>query len=555
MENRNYNERIEELFRRHQSVQSAGFSSQAYKPGLDAIRMLDSRLGNPSSRLTVIHVAGTNGKGTVSSLLAALLASRGLRVGLYTSPHMLDFRERIKIVGPAANPPFRLSLPETAVTPNHTSAVAPDLSPDDIGLPFSEMIPREAVMQFLDIIDALPEQSYSFFEITTAMAFLWFAQSDTDCVVMECGLGGRLDSTNIVNPVLSIITSIGLDHCAILGGSRKEIAAEKAGIFKPGVPALVSGRDDETAPEFARIAAEKGSELFFADELVRTLPDLPYDAWSRLNAPTVIAALELLAQGDKGPASLVAAAGELTDLFAAACSSLDSAAGSAPGAEGDTRIAFGSAPGEAGSTAAAMENSTVNIESQLAYLQRVWGSFSAITGLRGRWECRRRGSSLYIFDIGHNPPALKENFERLERLSGGGRVPVSIVYGVMADKDVAGIAHLLPLWADYLLVAPDTPRAMPSDRLLRVLSDLRPDLRLSDAGTVSAAIGRLSGAVFAAGAASASAGTEPSAAGPATSATDSTFAASSCNEFEPDRIIYIGGSTFVVAEALPLFNN
>ncbi|MDY2878886.1 MAG: Mur ligase family protein [Candidatus Cryptobacteroides sp.] len=539
MENRNYNERIEELFRRHQSVQSAGFSSQAYKPGLDAIRMLDSRLGNPSSRLTVIHVAGTNGKGTVSSLLAALLASCGLRVGLYTSPHMLDFRERIKIVGPAANPPFRLSLPETAVTPNHT--VAPDLSPDDSGLPVSEMIPREAVMQFLDIIDALPEQSYSFFEITTAMAFLWFAQSDTDCVVMECGLGGRLDSTNIVNPVLSIITSIGLDHCAILGGSRKEIAAEKAGIFKPGVPALVSGRDDETAPEFARIAAEKGSELFFADELVRTLPDLPYDAWSRLNAPTVIAALELLAQGDKGPASLVAAAGELTDLFAAACSSLDSAAGSAPG--------------EAGSTAAAMENSTVNIESQLAYLQRVWGSFSAITGLRGRWECRRRGSSLYIFDIGHNPPALKENFERLGRLSGGGRVPISIVYGVMADKDVAGIAHLLPLWADYLLVAPDTPRAMPSASLLSLLSSLRPDLRLCDAGTVSAAIGQLSGAVFAAGAASAAAGTESSAAGPATSATDSTFAASSCNEFEPDRIIYIGGSTFVVAEALPLFNN
>ena len=541
MENRNYNERIEELFRRHQSVQSAGFSSQAYKPGLDAIRTLDSLLGKPSSRLTVIHVAGTNGKGTVSSLLAALMASRGLRVGLYTSPHMLDFRERIKIVGPAANPTFRLSLPETAVTPNHTSAVAPDLSPDDIGLPVSEMIPREAVMQFLDIIDALPEQSYSFFEITTAMAFLWFAQSDTDCVVMECGLGGRLDSTNIVNPVLSIITSIGLDHCAILGGSRKEIAAEKAGIFKPGVPALVSGRDDETAPEFARIAAEKGSELFFADELVRTLPDLPYDAWSRLNAPTVIAALELLAQGDKGPASLVAAAGALIDLFAAACSFLDSAAGSAPG--------------EAGSTAAAMENSTVNIESQLAYLQRVWGSFSAITGLRGRWECRRRGSSLYIFDIGHNPPALKENFERLGRLSGGGRVPVSIVYGVMADKDVAGIAHLLPLWADYLLVAPDTPRAMPSASLLSLLSSLRPDLRLCDAGTVSAAIGQLSGAVFAAGAASASAGTEPSAAGPATSATDSTFAASSCNEFEPDRIIYIGGSTFVVAEALPLFNN
>ena len=115
MENRNYNERIEELFRRHQSVQSAGFSSQAYKPGLDAIRMLDSRLGNPSSRLTVIHVAGTNGKGTVSSLLAALLASCGLRVGLYTSPHMLDFRERIKIVGRSAFLCPRLPLLQTTL--------------------------------------------------------------------------------------------------------------------------------------------------------------------------------------------------------------------------------------------------------------------------------------------------------------------------------------------------------------------------------------------------------------------------------------------------------
>lgn len=481
MENRNYNERIEELFRRHQSVQSAGFSSQAYKPGLDAIRTLDRRLGNPSSRLTVIHVAGTNGKGTVSSLLAALLASRGLRVGLYTSPHLLDFRERIKIVGPAANPPFRLSLPETAVTPNHTSAVAPDLSPDDIGLPVSEMIPREAVMQFLDIIDALPEQSYSFFEITTAMAFRWFAQSDTDCVVMECGLGGRLDSTNIVNPVLSIITSIGLDHCAILGGSRKEIAAEKAGIFKPGVPALVSGRDDETAPEFARIAAEKGCELYFADELVRTLPDLPYDAWSRLNAPTVIAALELLARGERGPASLIEAAREFT------------AAGAV----------------------------------QSCFFRRVWNSFSAITALRGRWECLRRDNFLFIFDIGHNPPALRENFERLEVLSDSGKTPVTIVYGVMADKDVAGIAQLLPSWADYLLVAPDTPRAMPSDRLLRVLSDLRPDLRLRDAGGVGDAVSQFIG---------------------------NADSDSPCNENVPGRIIYIGGSTFVVAEALPLFS-
>lgn len=539
MENRNYNERIEELFRRHQSVQSAGFSAQAYKPGLDAIRTLDTLLGNPSSRLSVIHVAGTNGKGTVSSLLAALLASRGLRVGLYTSPHMLDFRERIKIVGPVVTQPVLSSSTE--------SALSPDPAPNASGLPVSELIPRESVMQFLDIIDSLPESQYSFFEITTAMAFWWFAQSAPDCVVMECGLGGRLDSTNIVNPVISIITSIGLDHCAIMGNTRSRIAAEKAGIFKPGVPALVSSRDEETAPEFARIAAEKGSELFFADELVRTLPDLPYDAWSRLNAPVVIAALSLIARGDKGPASLVAAAGELTDLFAAAYSSLDSAAGSAPCAVGDTPIAFGSAPGEAGSTDAATGNSIVYKETQLVYLQRVWGGFSAITGLRGRWECRRRGSSLFIFDIGHNPPALKENFERLERLSGCGRVPVSIVYGVMADKDVAGIAHLLPLWADYLLVAPDTPRAMPSASLLSLLSSLRPDLRLCDAGTVAAAIGRLSGAVLAAGVASA--------AGTATSATDSTFAASSCNEFEPDRIIYIGGSTFVVAEALPLFNN
>lgn len=259
-----YDRLLADLFEKHPTVQKDGFVAGAYKPGLAGMEAFDAALGHPWRKFKTIHVAGTNGKGSVSSMLAAALAATGLRVGLYTSPHLIDFRERIKIISAA----------ERDSTPN------------------AEMIPKEAVFAFLT------EQNLSglsFFEITTGMAFWWFAEQEVDAAVIEVGLGGRLDSTNIILPELSVITSIGLDHCAMLGGTRAEIAFEKAGIFKPGVPALVWGWDGQTGPVFESHAAEVPCPLFFAEEF--ETEDIGLDLTGPcqgINLRTVLAALELL---------------------------------------------------------------------------------------------------------------------------------------------------------------------------------------------------------------------------------------------------------------------
>ena len=188
-------------------------------------------LGHPDREFRTVHVAGTNGKGSVANMLASALAATGLKVGLYTSPHILDFRERMRIIDTGSDGPAR-------------------------------MIGREEVWDFIcrweDTFDRL---DLSFFEITTGMAFRWFADEKVDLAVIEVGLGGRLDRTNIIVPEVCVITSIGLDHCAMLGDTRAAIAGEKAGIFKSGVPAVVGTRDDETAPVFEARAEAVGCPL------------------------------------------------------------------------------------------------------------------------------------------------------------------------------------------------------------------------------------------------------------------------------------------------------
>lgn len=307
---------IEELFKRHQSVATAGFTKDSYKPGLDAIRRLDRILGSPSGDFRSIHVAGTNGKGSVCSMLAAALAATGLKVGLYTSPHILDFRERMKIVS-------------------------------DGGY---TMIPPGEVQDFLDRWEDDIE-GMTLFEVTTAMAFQWFSKQKVDIAVIEVGLGGRLDSTNIITPELSVITGIGLDHCEILGDTRQKIAAEKAGIFKKGVPALVWGRDAETDPVFERIASEKGCRLHYADSI-------PFEP------DAVIGALDL-----KSPC-------QKENLRTVLCA-LD----------------------------------ILGIKADMDALART----AAITGLHGRWEKTEARTpngkkAECILDIGHNPAALSSNF-------------------------------------------------------------------------------------------------------------------------------------------------
>lgn len=446
-----YKSVVERLFERHRSVQSAGFSADAYKPGLGQMLSYASALGNPHEAFRSIHVAGTNGKGTVCSMLAAALASEGLRVGLYTSPHLLDFRERIKIISSGG----------------------------------VEMIPEETVCSFLDSYD---RPGLSFFEITTGMAFRWFADSGVDIAVIETGLGGRLDSTNIITPELSVITSIGLDHCDLLGSTRALIAAEKAGIFKPGVPALVWGRDQETEEVFRSAAAQAASPLYFAEDF--DLPAAPagLEGTEILNWKVALSALEIL--------------------------------------------------GHDGYSTAAVAD------------------YKKATGLRGRWE-QLCDDPVVICDIGHNPQALEANFARLALLRSGrdrdtelrsahpshalawappvhvvtgghgsavpapagaqeGR-PLIIVYGAMADKDVDSIASLLPPDAEYILVQPNTPRAMSLSDLALKLKSLNFTEQQSVAEGVCAALRR-------------------------------------ARDLH-DPIIYIGGSTYVVSEAISYFES
>ncbi len=441
-----YQQIIKSLFERHQSVQTAGFSADSYKPGLDRIRELDRRAGSPSSRLRCIHVAGTNGKGSVCSLLAASLAGSGYRVGLFTSPHLLDFRERIKIV-------------------------------EEDGF---EMIPKESVMEFLEKYDS-PE--LSFFEITTGMAFWFFDREQVDIAVIEVGLGGLLDSTNIIVPELCVVTSIGLDHCALLGDTRALIAGQKAGIFKSGVPAVVGQMDAETAPVFEAAAAEAHCPLFFAPE---------FDVHDCLKEYLVEKGdnNRLDAESPFQPSTPPDKAEPFKDLLA--------------------RMDLQGECQEENLRTVLCALDLLGEEPNVDALCRA----AAMTGLRGRWEAVRR-SPLTIADIGHNPAALKGNFARLkEMMASGAYDKLLIVYGIMADKDLQGILPLMPREAEYFFAAPDTPRALPAPAILSAAKEFLPNAQACD--SVADAVSKASALAT------------------------------------PQSIIYVGGSTFVVADYLKM---
>ena len=250
-----YQEILQWMFSKLPMYQRKG--AAAYRPGLDAILALDSYLGLPHKSFKCIHVAGTNGKGSTSHMLASVLQQAGYRVGLYTSPHLLDFRERIKVNG--------------------------------------SMIPEQKVVDFVSIHKSYFEaQRLSFFEMTVGMAFSYFKEERVDYAIIEVGLGGRLDATNIITPILSVITNIGLDHTQFLGTTRPKIAGEKAGIIKNGVPVVIGEKDLETEDIFNEIAIEKKSPLLFAETIPSEyLTDLK-GSYQQLNVQTVIAALEFL---------------------------------------------------------------------------------------------------------------------------------------------------------------------------------------------------------------------------------------------------------------------
>ena len=417
-----YEKMIGELFCRFPSFQKVG--AGAYKPGIANMEFADQMMGHPHRKYRIIHVAGTNGKGSVSNMLASVLASSGLRVGLYTSPHILDFRERARVI--SCHP----GQDEGSFT----------------------LISKEYIWNFVNKWkDTFDHLNMSFFEITTLMAMNWFADQGVDIVVLETGLGGRLDSTNIVTPVLSVITNIGLDPCDMLGDTLPEIAFEKAGIIKPKVPVVVGESHPETDPVFERKVLYTNlpepefmgsrnavmSLLTFADKVEPAFWDehdgILHDmdlqgSYQRKNLRTVLAALDVLSSG-----SLIDGNG----IFPP------------PGRGRGPR----SGKGPVESTGYRMRDAIVHAASR--------------TGFRGRWE-KVSDDPWIICDIGHNEHGLRYNFDQLSGMKSEGECThLIIVYGSVADKDVDSVIHLMPSDAVYVFTQASGKRALPASEIER----------------------------------------------------------------------------------------
>lgn len=350
----------------------------AYKPGLDTIRALCRALGDPQERFVSVHVGGTNGKGSTSSLIASVLTEDGHRTGLFTSPHLIDFRERIRVDG--------------------------------------EMIPEHAVVEFIGRYRSLGlDCEPSFFELTTAMAFDWFARCGCDIAVIEVGLGGRLDSTNIITPAVSVITNISLDHTALLGSTEPEIAAEKAGIIKHGVPAIIGRADGEVRHVFERRAAEVDTTIDFAQD---------HPAWR--DTATV----------DNHIIYIGTAAGDLRCPLTGDCQRENAAT---------ALRALAELPG-------------VSDEA----VRRGFENVLANTGLTGRWTVVGTDPAI-ICDTGHNPGGWQWLAPRLSAMADNGRL--HMVVGFVNDKDVSTILKMMPRNALYYFATPSVRRGRDSAEL------------------------------------------------------------------------------------------
>lgn len=468
-----YSLMLESLFQRFPSFQKVG--AGAYKPGIGNMQFMDQLLGHPHRKYRVIHLAGTNGKGSVSNMMASALASLGFKVGLYTSPHILDFRERIRVVS------------------GHGGGI-------------STLIPKEDVWNFIrkweDTFDHL---DMSFFEITTSMALDWFAGQGVDYVVLETGLGGRLDSTNIVTPVLSVITNIGLDHCDLLGGTLPEIAFEKAGIIKPRVPVVIGESNSETDPVFERKVLYTNlpepvfmgsrtvimSLLTFADKVEPSL-------WDERDA--ILQEMDL--RGSYQIKNLRTVLAALDVLGVTACTS----GAGMPDVPADLW----------GPGAVSRENCCRSIRDAIVHT-------AARTGFRGRWE-QVMDNPRVICDIGHNEHGLKYNFSQLAQMQKSGEISKLImVYGSVADKDVDAAVSLFPENAVYIFTKAQGKRAMPAETVREKYFAM-----------------------------CASKGCEPSETYCLDNVSDAVSLAlaiaGDCKDAMP--LVYVGGSTYVVSEAV-----
>lgn len=422
----NYEQTLAFLYNSLPQFQRIG--GAAYKANLDNTIELDEHLGNPHKSFKTIHVAGTNGKGSVSNMVYNILRQCGYKVGLYTSPHLIDFRERIEVNG--------------------------------------EMITKEEVVEFVEknksIIETLKP---SFFEMTVAMAFDYFKNQQVDYAVIEVGMGGRLDSTNIITPVLSIITNISIDHTQFLGRTLQKIAREKAGIIKPGIPVVVGERNTDLSNVFAEVTEIKRAELVYADSIYRCSVNkdgkyvvLDYDdnekefdlsmkgEYQCRNICTVLAAVDILAQ----------------------------------------------------------EDDKISNKAIVEGLEK--------TVARGRWEIMGK-NPLMVCDTAHNIGGIRYVVEQIMAQK---YKKLYIVLGFVKDKEIGDMLKIMPRGAFYIFTQPSVPRGLSSKDLAEVAIN-EYELNGKEVPTVSEAI------VLAKKMA------------------------------KSNDMIFIGGSTFVVADAIECF--
>lgn len=422
-----YQETLDWLFAQLPMYQREG--KAAYKANLDNTLQLDEYFQHPHRHFKTIHVAGTNGKGSVSHMLASILQEAGYKTGLYTSPHLKDFRERIKING--------------------------------------QMIPEQYVIDFVDRNKELFARiKPSFFEMTVAMAFKYFADEKVDIAVIEVGLGGRLDSTNIITPLVSVITNISFDHTALLGDTLEKIAGEKAGIIKPEIPAVIGIRDSAYDFVFEHKAQEMHAPLAFADECWATCRNADGSYSLRHQSGLEINNLESELKGLYQRKNIPAVLEAVLRLYEAGLSV----------SEKDVRRGI----------ARVVTN----------------------TGLLGRWQTLAH-RPLTVCDTGHNPDGLTEVVSQLATCT---YQRLHVVIGMVNDKDVDGVLSLLPPQAVYYFCKASIPRAMDEKELAKKASAF--GLQGNTYPTVSAACQAARQAA------------------------------------QPDDMIYIGGSTFVVAEVI-----
>lgn len=403
----NYQETVNWMFAQLPMFQHQGAS--AYKKDLTNTLLLCNELGNPERKIKTIHIAGTNGKGSTSSMIASVLQEAGYKTGLYTSPHLKDFRERIKING--------------------------------------NEIPEDFVCEFISKHKTFFENNQlSFFEMTVGLAFDYFVKEEVDVVIIEVGMGGRLDSTNVITPLVSVITNIGFDHTQFLGTTYPEIAFEKAGIIKPGVPVVIGEYNEETQPVFIKKANECRSELYFASDLIqKDYPGALLGDYQFHNKKTVVQTVEILKR-----------------FFTI--------------------------------TEENLEKGLLNVVKN--------------TQLRGRWE-QIHANPKVICDTAHNSHGLKIVLNQIQKEKFG---QLFFVLGVVNDKDLDSILPLFPKNARYFFCKPNVPRGLDVSVLQQKASEFG-----------------LNGLAF---------------------SSVSEAYAEALKTADPDDFIYIGGSTFVVAEIL-----